>query len=69
MKFEKVTGWAQIVLAILMGITSFNFIMEAGIINNDYLPYNMGLLIFFLGILVAVAVLLQGIVNILDKRD
>jgi len=36
MKFEKAVGWLQIVLGVLIMIISFNFIMEANIINNNY---------------------------------
>ena len=64
MKFKKVVGWAQIILSVLIGIASFNFIMEANIINNNYIPYSLGPLLFILGILVGIAILLQGIVNV-----
>ena len=51
-------------MSVLIEIISFNFVMEANIVNNDYIPYNLGILLFFLGILTGLAILLQGIVNV-----
>ncbi|MBU0467245.1 MAG: hypothetical protein KJ718_03775 [Nanoarchaeota archaeon] len=48
----------------VIGIVSFNFVMEANVVNNEFIPYNLGLLLFVLGILIVIAILLQGIVNL-----
>ena len=64
MGLNKIAGWIQIALSVLIEIISFNFVMEANIVNNDYIPYNLGILLFFLGILTGLAILLQGIVNV-----
>jgi len=49
---------------VVIGIVSFNFVMEANVVNNEFIPYNLGLLLFVLGILIVIAILLQGIVNL-----
>lgn len=64
MNTTRIIGGIQIILSIMTGIISFNFIFEANIKNSSASPYNLGALIFLLGITLSLAVLLQGIINI-----